>query len=44
MNPARALGPMLVAGQLNDWWAYIAGPVAGGVAACYLHTRRLTVQ
>jgi MIP family channel proteins len=33
VNPARALGPMLVAGRLTDWWAYVIGPVLGGVVA-----------
>ncbi|XVU21356.1 MIP/aquaporin family protein [Actinoplanes sp. CA-054009] len=36
VNPARALGPMLVAGQLTDWWAYVVGPLIGGVAAALL--------
>jgi aquaporin Z len=30
MNPARSLGPALVAGDWSAWWAYLAGPVAGG--------------
>lgn len=29
LNPARTLGPNLVAGQWQDWWVYLAGPVAG---------------
>jgi aquaporin Z len=33
MNPARSLGPALVLGQWTSWWAYLIGPVAGGVAA-----------
>jgi aquaporin Z len=33
MNPARSLGPALVLGDWNSWWAYLAGPVAGGVIA-----------
>jgi aquaporin Z len=33
MNPARSLGPALVVGDWNSWWAYLAGPVAGGVIA-----------
>lgn len=33
VNPARALGPMLVEGQVTDWWAYIAGPLLGGTVA-----------
>jgi aquaporin Z len=33
MNPARSLGPALVLGDWTAWWAYLAGPVAGGVVA-----------
>jgi aquaporin Z len=33
MNPARSLGPALVLGDWTDWWAYLAGPLAGAVAA-----------
>ncbi|MFF5083636.1 aquaporin [Actinoplanes sp. NPDC000266] len=36
VNPARSLGPMLVAGQWTGWWAYIAGPLIGGIAAALL--------
>jgi MIP family channel proteins len=36
VNPARALGPMLVSGQLDDVWVYIVGPLAGGVAGAFL--------
>jgi glycerol uptake facilitator-like aquaporin len=31
VNPARALGPMIVSGQLDDFWIYIVGPLLGGV-------------
>jgi aquaporin Z len=33
MNPARSLGPALVAGDWTAWWVYLAGPAAGAVLA-----------
>jgi aquaporin Z len=33
MNPARSLGPALIAGDWADWWVYLAGPAAGAVVA-----------
>jgi aquaporin NIP len=29
MNPARSFGPALAAGEWNDFWIYVAGPLAG---------------
>lgn len=31
-NPARTFGPMIVATQFPGWWAYLVGPIVGGVA------------
>jgi len=36
MNPARSLGPALVAGELGSSWIYIAGPLLGGLVAVAL--------
>ena len=33
MNPARFLGPALIAGHWNDGWVYLVGPLAGGTLA-----------
>ena len=33
MNPARSLGPALVLNDWTAWWAYLIGPMAGGVVA-----------
>ena len=32
-NPARALGPMIVAGTYPVWLFYCAGPLLGGAVA-----------
>ena len=42
VNPARALGPMLVSGQFDGVWAYLLGPVLGGVLAAFLYDRLLS--
>lgn len=36
VNPARALGPMIVSGQLDDFWLYIIGPVIGGLLGAFV--------
>ena len=41
VNPARAIGPMILAGQFSDWWAYLVAPLAGGVLAVALYDRVL---
>jgi len=37
LNPARTLGPMIVAADFTDWWVYIIGPIVGGMAAALLY-------
>jgi MIP family channel proteins len=37
LNPARALGPMIVAGRETDWWCYVIGPVIGACAAAIIY-------
>ncbi len=39
MNPARSLGPALVAGNLDDLWIYLLAPVAGAIAATLVYGR-----
>ena len=39
VNPARSLGPMLVAGDLTSVWLYILGPIIGGVLGALLYDR-----
>src|SRR5580700_440409 len=41
VNPARAIGPMILAAQFSDWWAYLAAPIVGGVLAVALYDRFL---
>lgn len=36
-NPARSLGPGLVAGALGGWWVYWLGPLLGTLAAVAAH-------
>jgi aquaporin Z/aquaporin NIP len=41
VNPARALGPMIVAGNLTSFWLYVLGPIVGGVLAAFLYDRTM---
>jgi MIP family channel proteins len=41
VNPARSLGPMIVAGDLTSVWLYILGPIIGAVLAALLYQRFL---
>ncbi len=41
VNPVRALGPMIVAGDLTSFWLYILGPIIGGVLAAFLYDRTM---
>ncbi|XP_059079115.1 aquaporin AQPAe.a-like isoform X2 [Tigriopus californicus] len=36
-NPARSLGPAVIAQQWDNHWVYWAGPLAGGMLAACLH-------
>jgi MIP family channel proteins len=39
VNPARSLGPMLVAADFTSVWLYILGPIVGGVLGALLYDR-----
>jgi aquaporin Z/aquaporin NIP len=41
VNPARSLGPMIVAGDLSSVWLYVLGPIIGGVLAALLYDRTM---
>jgi len=41
VNPAPALGPMLVAGRFPMWGVYLLAPIAGGLLAAAGYTRVL---
>src|SRR5918994_2028456 len=41
VNPARTLGPMLVAGDLTSVWLYILGPIIGGILGALLYDRTI---
>jgi hypothetical protein len=37
MNPARSLGPALVAGAWQDQWVYWVGPLVGALLGALLY-------
>ena len=39
MNPARAFGPNLLAGELAPLWIYLVAPTIGGILAAVLYAR-----
>jgi MIP family channel proteins len=41
VNPARAIGPMILTGRFTDWWAYLTAPLIGGTLAVTLYDRIL---
>lgn len=43
VNPARALGPMIVAGDLTGFWIYLLAPTIGGILAAVLYDRYLAL-
>jgi glycerol uptake facilitator-like aquaporin len=42
-NPARALGPMIATGKLDDAWLYLTAPIVGAIIVAIVHAglRRL---
>jgi len=43
VNPARSLGPMIVAWEFTDWWVYLTAPLLGGTLAVTLYDRVLRI-
>jgi Major intrinsic protein len=37
VNPARQLGPAVLAGQTTDLWIYLTAPIVGAVLGAGLH-------
>lgn len=36
-NAARTFGPMIVAAEFDGWWAYLVGPLAGGIVGAAVY-------
>ena len=41
VNPAGAIGPMILTGRFTDWWAYLTAPVAAGILAVLVYNQVL---
>ena len=39
LNPARSLGPMILAGRFDAVWVYILAPIVGAVLAAFDYDR-----
>jgi MIP family channel proteins len=39
LNPARSLGPMIIAGRFDAVWVYILAPIVGAVLAAFVYDR-----
>jgi aquaporin NIP len=38
MNPARSIGPAIVAGELSDYWIYLLAPIVGAALGALAYT------